>query len=185
MVIFPSDFFKKEKKEEKKVKEKKEEKKPEDQKEAIKSNELNLINLTGKAMVLVLDSGNFGRIVHGHVEEGFFTDQKTGLSWFVGAQQPIFIRTRFGYTPMYIVRFDSPFPSENVHPVLPEFLKDIDEEERKTLPTPKLLRRLLDMVILANVLRPKRKFRLDVASLIIGAVIGAFIFWYLRLFGVI
>jgi len=144
-----------------------------------------LLNLGGKAMFLILDSSNFGTIYTGFVEDGFFNDEKNERSWFTGAQQPIMVKSVGGYTPFYILRYDSPFPSENLHPINPEFLKGLSMEEKEKLPTPKLLYRLLKMVILANVIKPKKKVKFEKSSFLVGLIVGAIILWYLIQIGII
>jgi len=137
--------------------------------------EVRKVNLGGKVMFLVLDTNNIGTLYFGKIEDGFFS--KGDKSWFVGAQQPILVKSTFGYTPMYILRYDSPFPTENVHAISPEFLRDIPDEERNKIPTPTLLNRLLKMVILSNVIKPKRKISVNVGKIILLFAIAAIIYY--------
>ncbi|RLG16663.1 hypothetical protein DRN69_00295 [Candidatus Pacearchaeota archaeon] len=133
-------------------------------------------NLGKKVMFLVLNTNNIGELYYGKIEDGFF--EKGENTWFVGAQQPILIKDMFGFTPLFILRYDSPFPSENLHPIVPEFLKELPEDERNKLPTPRLLQRLLKMVILANVIKPKRRISLDIKKILIILAIS-FLIYYL------
>ena len=135
------------------------------------------VNLGKKIMFLVLDSNNIGELYYGRIEDGFF--EKEDKSWFVGSQQPILVKDRFGFTPLFILRYDSPFPSENIHPIAPEFLREIPEAEREKIPTPKLLNRLLKMVILSNVIKPKRRIKLDMKRLLIIIAIAFVIYYFL------
>jgi len=144
-------------------------------KKKFKLKEVKKINLGGKVMFLVLDTNNIGTLYFGKIEDGFFS--RCDKSWFVGAQQPILVKSTFGYTPMYILRYDSPFPSENVHAISPEFLRDISDEERNKIPTPTLLNRLLKMVILSNVIKPKRKINTNVGKIILIFAVAAIIYY--------
>jgi len=132
-------------------------------------------NVGKRVMFLILNTNNIGEFYYGRVEDGFF--EKGENTWFVGAQQPILVKDMFGFTPLFILRYDSPFPSENVHPIVPEFLKELPEDERNKLPTPRLLQRLLKMVILANVIKPKRRIKLDFKKLIIILIISFAIYY--------
>jgi len=142
-------------------------------------------NISGSALIVLLRGNNIADLVKGKIDDGFFVDEKNGDAWFVGAQQPIMVRDKVGYTPMYILRFDSPFPSENLHPISPEFLKNLGIDERDKLPTPKLLYRILKMVVLSNVIRVKRKMKLDTTSLMIGVAAGVLLYYVLHWFAII
>lgn len=140
-------------------------------------------NPGGNALFIILDGSNVGNMYKGKIVNGFFEPKNHDGAWFVGAQKAIFIKGMGGFIPLYILRYDSPFPAENIHPIEPHFLESLPPDERNKVPTPMLLKRMLNMVILGGMIKPRKRIGMDGRSMMIGMLLGIVVYWYLHFIG--
>ena len=106
--------------------------------------------------VLLFETDEVARFIKTKVKDGVVNiDDKT---FFIDKAKPIMLKTKLGYSPLYILKWSDVEPARNVHtrkltPVNPKF-KEIDD---KTVVTPELFRRLIGLKILGNMIKPKRE----------------------------
>jgi|GEM_PF-5560792 len=141
-----------------------------------------------RAKVIYLETERTGKIITTNVVDGKITiDDKT---FYVDLINPIYVKDIFGYSPIYILKHDTPFPGEI------KIEKNIEIENNKTVERylssitfvkdkyfdPKLLNRIVQISILANMLKVKKKIS-AILPLILGVIVGAlttFLIYYFK-----
>jgi len=128
-----------------------------------------------KAWILMFDSNYDARLVKAEVEDGtVIIDDK---EFIVDETNPLLLRAGLfkGYKPLYIVKWDSLEPMQ----IMPNFNKKGNPSNID----PKTFRRMSDMRILSNLVRPVRKVSFNFIWMILGIGVGAIILYALITFG--
>lgn len=137
-----------------------------------------------KAKVLYFNSQNEAELMKKKVEDGFI--EVKGGKYYVEPADPILLKGTFGFTPLYIIKWDTPHPAE-VESLSAEQMKEIEEitegklekEEMEEImeraeekePTqvhqivftkdekvePKTLKSVMDLAILRNMMEARKK----------------------------
>lgn len=130
------------------------------------------------AKILFFNSEHECVLLDRKVEDGMVNiGDKTFL---VDTSYPLLLRTKFGYTPLYIVKWNQIKPANNIHSLFektervnPKF------EGKKDEITPSMLRRLIGMRILGNMIPFRRSETPNLFLIIIGLAIGVFLTYFL------
>jgi len=158
------------------------------------------------AKVLLFNSHNEAIMRNVEVKDGVI--EVEGKRFFVGAYTPLLIKGRFGYEPLYILKWDSLVPSKNLNPLKPELLKKLFEKHKKETNeekgerknsnavlvepewdneaflkkklTPELVKRLVDIKLMGGMIPLKRSTPVnEFVWIAIGALLGAGLIWAL------
>jgi hypothetical protein len=156
-----------------------------------------------KCKFLFLDSENVGELVDGKLEDGtgYVKDKAFILDSFSKDIEirPIYLKTTFGFKPLFIVKWDRTKPSvvhktftriENsrAKAIKPEFEEEAMKEGKLNPDyiTPELQRKLYGLKILGHMIKPVRKFEISgIMMLIIGTVVGILIMYSLMVLKII
>jgi hypothetical protein len=161
-----------------------------------------------KAMILFFDSDKEARILKRKVVDGHIIIE--GKQFHVDTAQPLLVKKRMGYTPLYILKWDAIEPSNinieqsdlskiknivttgnpgnsGMNPSAPtpayEGIK-VNPKFKKSDPSPELYRKAMGMKVLGNIIPVKK----DVGGfiwIIFGLIAGACIMFSLQFWGVI
>jgi hypothetical protein len=119
-----------------------------------------------KVYALYFESEDVARLVKANLNNGFleFEDK----SFFVNENKALKLKTPFGYSPLYVLRWDSIYPSENFNP---KFNPD------KQL-NPEIIHKTMRLKILGNLLILKQPIN-PLMLLLIGLAFGGFLMYFL------
>jgi hypothetical protein len=149
-----------------------------------------------KCKFLFLDSENVGELVDGKLEDGtgYVKDKAFILDSFSKDIEirPIYLKTTFGFKPLFIVKWDRTKPSiihksfvkikNRAKAIKPEFEEEAMKEGKLNPDyiTPELQRKLFGLKILGHMIKPVRKFEISgIMMLIIGTIVGTLIMYSL------
>ena len=127
------------------------------------------------AKILFFNTDNECILLDRKVEDGMV---KIGDKMFiVDTSYPLLLKTKLGYTPLYIVKWNQIKPAKNIHGIKlhetervnPSFKREKDEI------TPALLRRLMGMQILGNMIPIRKKEISGLLMIILGLIAGILI----------
>lgn len=136
-----------------------------------------------KAVILFYDTDYIARILKREIKDG--TVEIDNKLYYVDESKSLLLKTKLGYLPLYLIKWNKIKPSTNVHEppkiVSPEFNDKISTEM-----TPEMFRKLVGLKILGNMIKTKAKAEFsNLLLLLMGVVIGAVIFWSLQYLKVI
>jgi hypothetical protein len=116
--------------------------------------------------VLYFETEDVARLVKANLKNGFleFEDK----SFIVNENKALKLKTAFGYSPLYILRWDSIYPSEDFNP---KFNPD------KEL-NPEIVHKTMRLKILGNLLILKKPVS-PLILLLIGLAFGGFLMYFL------
>lgn len=93
-------------------------------------------------------------------------------SFLVDLSRAKFLKTTFGYSPLFFVKHDSVYPDNKLNPIYPEFALKGDKVN------PEILRKTMSLKILGNMLKVKKEIGWFKPTAI-GLAFGAFVMYYL------
>jgi hypothetical protein len=157
-------------------------------------------------MVLFFDSEKEARLIKKEIKDGhIIVDNK---QFHVDTANPLLLKKRFGFSPLYILKWDSIAPSD-IHiqesdlaevkkgivnnprkaklapqaPTASYETKPFNPKFRKTDPSPELYRKMMGMKVLGNIIPTKSEVK-GIWWLIMGIAIGAMVLYMLKMYGV-
>lgn len=110
---------------------------------------------------LYFDTKDVVKLIKREIKDG--TVDIDGKSFVLDETQPKIYNTKFGFKPLYLVKWD------NVAPIIIK-----DGEIKSSEITPEMLRKLINMKILGNMIKtskPMPSFFLLIAGLVIGVLV--------------
>jgi hypothetical protein len=107
-----------------------------------------------KAKFLLFETENMARLVDGDVKDGSVVIE--GKQYILDTSRPIELVTKFGYAPLFIVKWNVIEPASNIHKQNPRGLQKFDPhfKERYDI-NPEMLRKMMGLKILGNMIRTK------------------------------
>lgn len=144
------------------------------------------------AVILLFDANNEASLFKKKIKNGCVSAE--GKQFIVDESEPLLLRSKMGgYTPLYILKWDTLEPSVNLNP-----RKTLREQQMPTIKTkqvtpkfdnrfgltPDLFRKMMGMQILGNMIKPKKELP-NVLLLIFGIIIGVMIMFSMWIMGVI
>jgi hypothetical protein len=107
-----------------------------------------------KAKFLLFETENMARLVEGDVKDGSVVIE--GKQYILDTSRPIELATKFGYTPLFIVKWNVTEPASNIHKQNPRGLQKFDPQfkERYDI-NPEMLRKMMGLKILGNMIKTK------------------------------
>lgn len=138
-----------------------------------------------KTRILFFDSKNEARLKKVKVKDGMVDIE--GKSYIVDASVPLHLKTRFGFVPLYILKWDSIVPATNINPAkLPATRVDPKfKTPKETKMTPELLKKLISLKILGNMITTPKKLPGGLIFMIIGSIVGMLIMYSIIYFKLI
>jgi hypothetical protein len=136
-----------------------------------------------KAKFLHFESEDVARILDGEIKDGCVVID--GKQYILDTSSPKFLKTKFGYTPLYITKWNVTEPASNIHKPNPKGLQRFDPKfkERYDI-TPEMLRKLMGLKILGNMIKTKEPIG-GWLWLILGLIAGIGILYSLIILKVI
>ncbi len=130
-----------------------------------------------KSLLLFFDTENQARLLKKEIKEGKVEIE--GQEYIVDTSYPLWLKTKFGFRPVYLLKWNDIEPAKNVNPprlpvkgVKPQF-KSLKETAKYGI-TPELLRKLSGMKILGNMIKTRKPMEISgFMMLIMGLIIGA------------
>lgn len=149
-----------------------------------------------KARVLYFNSKNEALLLKKKVEDGFIHFKEK--AFYVENSRPILLKGRMGYTPLYLIKWDTVQPAKvDLSNVLPKKVRKELEKKQVKIPqnvtqvvfqrdkdyTPEALKKTVSLTILGNMIKLRREVA-GIVPMIIGVVIGAIVMFAMNYFGV-
>jgi len=141
-----------------------------------------------KSFILFFDTNKVTRLVKKKIQDGMA--EVEGKLFWVDESNPLLMKTRGGYSPLYIIKWSNIKPSTNLNEfkpteqVTPEFKDKLSGEM-----TPEMFRKLTGLKILGNMIKTKAKTEIGgFVMLFVGLILGIVILWslsYLKLIPVL
>lgn len=129
-----------------------------------------------KAKILFFESGREARLLDLPVEDGSVVIENK--EFIVDTAEPLLLRSRFGYQPLYILKWNSVQPSTNIH------IERVNPEFEKSEVTPEMLKKMMNLKILGNMIKTKKPIpNLTWAG--IGLFVGILLMYALIYFNVL
>ena len=132
-----------------------------------------------KAWILLFDTNKVTRLVKKKIQDGMVEIE--GKLFMIDESNPLLIKSRGGFSPLYIIKWSNIKPSTNVNDfkppeqVTPEFKDKLSAEM-----TPEMFRKLTGLKILGNMIKTKAKTEIGgFAMLFVGLILGIVILWSL------